>query len=242
MNLSDYPFHFEVYIHNKCFGLCLHYCLKFWSIWTLLSSPSSTETLCLYLSSIWPLLKNHNPPVHTGLFLPSLAQTFWSVPKQNFPSPSPSLPPSIFHKRTVTNLFECCLRRRRKDGWADRRGGGLVSGMVASSFTAYISHTFADCWWKGGGLAEVVYGALGEWGEGALYVKCMHVYRNVLVRETEREGERRGYSENWRSKFIIVMAFSGIHFPMVCWQPVVSAYQPPSSPTTPCDWQHWASA
>lgn len=31
-----------------------------------------------------------------------------------------------------------------------------------------------------------------EAGGGALYVKCMHVYRNVLVRETERERERRG--------------------------------------------------
>lgn len=69
---------------------------------------------------------------------------------------------------------------------------------------------------------------------GAMCVNCMHVYQNVLARE--RETERGGaYSENWRSKFIIVMAFSGIHFPVVCWQLVVSAYHPPHPlPPPPC--------
>lgn len=182
-------------------------------------------------------------PSYSHLPLPSFTgQTFWSVLNQPFQSPSPSLPPSIFHKCTVTNLFECGLRQGRRDGWANRGGGGLVSGMVASSFTAYISHKLADCWWKRMGLGEIVCGGL-ERGGGALCVNCTNVYQNVLAkeRETERGG---GYLENRRSKFIIVMAFSGIHFPVVCWQPVVSAYHPPtpySPSTTLRDWRHWAS-
>lgn len=72
---------------------------------------------------------------------------------------------------------------------------------------------------------------VGKW-RGALCVKCKHVYQNVLAkeRETERGG---GYLENRRSKFIKVMAFSGINFPVVCWQPVVSAYYPPPPTTLP---------
>lgn len=89
-----------------------------------------------------------------------------------------------------------------------------MSGVVASSFTAYISHKLADCWWKRMGLGEIVRRGFGE-GRGALCVNCTSVYQNVLAegRETERGG---GYLENQRSKFIIVMAFSDIHFPVVC--------------------------
>lgn len=45
---------------------------------------------------------------------------------------------------------------------------------------------------------------------------------SIRMCEQERERERgRGvepgtYSENRRSKFIIVIAFSGIHFPVAC--------------------------
>ena len=113
-------------------------------------SPGSPETSCLYLSLTWPPLKNYTPPIHTWLFLSSPAKPF-DLSRTNPFTPHLSLSlslswlPSIFHKRTVTNLFECGLRRGRRDGWADRGGGGgLVSGMVASSFTAYISHTLAD--------------------------------------------------------------------------------------------------
>ena len=104
-------------------------------------SPSSPETSCLYLSLTWPPLKNDTPPIHPCLFLSSPAKPFDLLPNQPVQSQSSSLSPSIFHKRTVTNVFECGRWRGRRDGWADRGGfGGLVSGMVASSFTAYISH------------------------------------------------------------------------------------------------------
>ena len=178
-------------------------------------------------------------PSYSHLALPCFtSQTFWSVPNQLLHSPSHFLPPSIFHKRTVTNLFECSLRYGRRDGWADRGGGGLVSGMVASSFTAYISHTLADCWCVcvRGGLGEIVYGGL-ERGEGGIVCE-LHACLSECVSERERERQTEsggGYSENWRSKFIIVMAFSGIHFPVVCWQLVVSAcHPPPPLPPSPC--------
>lgn len=86
----------------------------------------------------------------------------------------------------MTNLFECGLRRARGDGWADRGGGGLVSGVVASSFTAYISHTLADCWWKRGGLGEIVYGGL-ERGGG---IVCeLHACLSQCVSKRERQRE-----------------------------------------------------
>ena len=62
-----------------------------------------------------------------------------------------------------------------------------MRGMVASSFTAYISHTCTDCQWKRG---EPMRGRALEFGGGGgvLCVKCMHIYQNVLVREKERGG------------------------------------------------------
>lgn len=164
-------------------------CEPRWYNWTPpYVSQQSWDFMSLFKPHLACAQKWH--PSYSHLALPSFTgQTFWSVPNQPFHSPSPSLPPSIFHKRTVTNLFECGLRRGRRDGWADRGGGGLVSGMVASSFTAYISHTLTDCWWKRGGLGEIVYGGL-ERGGGALCVNCMHVYQNVLAGERDRE--RRG--------------------------------------------------
>lgn len=64
-----------------------------------------------------------------------------------------------------------------------------MNGMVASSFTAYISHTLTDCWWKRGRpRRDSVWGFGERWGP--LCVNCMHVYKNVLVGEGDRE--RRG--------------------------------------------------
>lgn len=99
-------------------------------------------------------------------------------------------------------------------------GGELVSGMVARSFSACISHTSTDCQWqRERGLWEVVYWVL--LGMGSIVCK-MRACLSQCVRR-----KRGGGTKNWRSKFIIVMAFSGIHFPTVCWQQVVSAYHPP---------------
>lgn len=153
-------------------------------------SPSNPEISCLYLSITWP-------PSCSHLALPSLtSQTFWSVPNQPFHSPSPSLLPSIFHKCTVTNLFECGLRRGRRDGWADQGGGGLASGMVASSFTAYISHTLADCWWKGGGLGRNSVGGWWVWWEVRRGIVCeLHACLSECVSEGERQGEE---GATWR--------------------------------------------
>jgi len=122
-------------------------------------SKQSRHFMSLFKPHLASSQKSHPSCSHSALPF-FTGQTFWSVPNQTFHSTSPSLPPSIFHKRTVTNLFECGLRSGRRDGWADRGGGGLVCGMVASSFTAYISHILADCWRKRGGLREIVYGGL----------------------------------------------------------------------------------
>lgn len=138
-------------------------------------SQQSLDFTSLFKPHLASAQKWHPSYSHLAL-LSFTSQTFWSVPNQPFHSPSPSLPPSIFHKRTVTNLFECGLRRGCRDGWADWvGGGGLVSGMVASSFTAYISHTLADCWWKRGGLGEIVYGGMERGGGQCVWIACMSI-------------------------------------------------------------------
>lgn len=67
---------------------------------------------------------------------------------------------------------------------------GPVSGMVASSFTAYISHKLADCWWKRMGLGEIVRRG-SERGGGGIVCE-LHECLSECVSRREGDRERRG--------------------------------------------------
>lgn len=61
-----------------------------------------------------------------------------------------------------------------------------MSGTLASSFTAFISHTRAGSWWKRS-LGEIVYNGLKRGQGDGVYVSRMHVYPNVWARAKGRE-------------------------------------------------------
>lgn len=171
-------FKYEVCLHFHVFWLpeALMYVSLFVTTELPLMSPCSHVISCLQVFKTYVASAQQWQSSYSHFALPSFTgQTFWSVPNQPFQFPSSSLPPSIFPKRTVTNLFECGLRQGPRDGWADRGDGGLVSGMVSSRFTAYISHILADCWWKRMGLREIVCRGLGSGGGHCVWNASMSI-------------------------------------------------------------------
>lgn len=88
-----------------------------------------------------------------------------------------------------------------------------MRGTGESCFTAYISHTSVDFHGEENGpMKDRARGLLVVVGKGGvLCVNCMSI--RMCSQKSETEG---GYLETRRSKFIIVIAFSGIHFPVVC--------------------------
>lgn len=182
-------------------------------------SPPSTPPGSSPGTSCLPFLNRGILPIHSWLFLSLLQWPNLRICPQATLLVSVYLHPNISISWTYSDKF---ISRGRRDWWADQGGTALVSGTVKSSFTAYISHIHRPSVEGNGPMRDSMQG-IQRGGWTACLSECvMGKYREV-----------RGYLENQMSKFIIVMAFSGIHFAVACWQPVVSVYHlPPVSPST----------
>lgn len=153
-------------------------------------SPIGPETSHLYLSLTWPPLNNDTPLIHTWLFPPLPAKPF------DLSLTNPFTPHLTFSRHQYFINVQWQIYLNAVSGTDAEMDGpiGVVVGwwaaLVASSFTAYISHTLADCWWKRGGLGEIVYGGL-ERGEGGIVCE-LHACLSECVSERERDREWRG--------------------------------------------------